>query len=542
MALFLLLGPAPIAQLIEKTAPGATKASGEYDLTDQNRFESQTFIHEGKSQRQMEEECAKLKDPSACRGNGKTKFLGVDSGIVQAVSKAYSIVGAMVGMSGGAMDFEVRAEADAAPAGGEVPAEGGAAATPPAGEEVPAEGGAANEGSGEKKKDYCALIPAVGETLAMFMQQTSQQNLQQQPVTQSTPQKELLYRAARSHQTRAKTAKIQGTVWVGTAGCYAAYMAAGGIVIDWKVIAKAGAAAFLGTFWLSEAKQQEKYYKEVTEIADELPGRGDCNPHTQNDCYCAQPETQYDPTYCLPQLHKKAVATDSFRVPCADKDMNPDAKCDCITQEACFDSEYFSELKGPGFVQFANSSSGKDIRNLTRGSLNGGNLAAGANGSAAKSRKLLGDLAKKVNNSPNLNSSGKSALNGFEKFGVPKPLARLLASRPTTSAGKRKYASISSGLSDGKPNYKKKYTSGNKVLSFSRGGNGRIGPGSQKGGASNPFNKFKKKKSARGGAKTLRFAQKAQNAAQISRNKEKPLFEIISRRYQVSGWKRLEIQ
>lgn len=524
----LLLAPAGHAQLAdEKLKPGedSDKPSTEYDLTDQARFESQTYVHQGLSQRQMDEECAKLKDPGACQGRGKTKFLGIDSSIIQMIARVYSMFGGMMSMSGGGgMDFEAPAPAEGETTAGE--------------SEAPSEDG---EGG---KKDYCSMIPMAGEMVAMFAQQTGDQVLASQPVTQDTPQKELLYKASRSHTNRSKSAKIQGTVWGATAACYAAYIASGSIAIDWKVIAKAGGAAFLGVFWFSEAKQQEKYAEEVKKIADALPGRGDCNPHTQVNCYCAQPETQYDPTYCLPQLHKKAVANDSFRVPCVDQNLNADAQCDCISREACFDKEFFSDISAPGFVQFAKSSAGKDFRNLTRGELSNGRLSSLSNSNSAKSKKLLGDLASKVDDNNPLSKSQLSVSDDFEKYGVPKPLARLLASRPITAAGRKKVAGIQSGLSESRSRFANVSRSGgSNVMRFSSG-LGKVGPGNKNSGPNynSMLNKFKKGKGGKVSSKTLKFADRAQKQAQITRNKDKPIFEIISRRYQVSGWRRLEIE
>jgi len=529
------------AQIINNNDSAGSGADGEktaeeYDLTDKDRYESQIFIHDGLNNRKIKEECEKLKDSSACQGRGSTKFLGIDSGMVQAVSKVYSMFGAMVGAGGGG---GFKAKGKDAPTGGDSATSGSDSGTSTESSET------GSKDSGESKKDYCAYIPAAGETLATFAQQMGQQTIATESQGQETPQKQQLYQASRSHGTRAKTAKMQGTVWGSTAACYGAYMAAGGIVIDWKVIAKAAGAGFLTVFWFNEAKQQENYAAEVKRIADELPGKGVCNPHTEKDCYCAQPETQYDPVHCVPELHKKAVAVNSFRVPCSDKDMKPDASCDCVSQEACFDSEFFSEIKAPGFVQFANSSAGKDFRDLTRGTLNNGKLAAGSNSNSAKARKLLGDLGPKVTSSPSLNKEGAQANDAFESLGVPASLARLLASQDITPQGKSRIASLNSGLSSGSGRYKgpsRSASRGSTTLRFNRTKDS-IGS-SRKSGSTNQFlNKFKKKKSkGRSSAKTLMFAQKAQKSAEITRNKERPLFEIISRRYQVSGWKRLEIQ
>ena len=40
----------------------------------------------------------------------------------------------------------------------------------------------------------------------------------------------------------------------------------------------------------------------------------------------------------------------------------------------------------------------------------------------------------------------------------------------------------------------------------------------------------------------LSYAEKAQQSAQISQRPEKNIFQIISRRYQISGWKNVEMK
>lgn len=537
-SLYLVLSTATHAQIINNnksagSGPNGEKTAEEYDLTDEARYESQIFIHDGLNNRQIKEECAKLKDSRACQGRGGTKFMGVDSELVQAVAKVYSMFGAMVGASGGG-GFQAKSDTGSTNSNSQQGQGQGQG-----------QGQSQGQGEGESKKDYCAFIPAAGETLATFAQQMGQKTIVAESQGKETPQKQQLYQASRSHATRAKTAKMQGTVWGSTAACYATYMAAGGITINWQVIAKAAGAGFLTVFWFNEAKQQEYYADEVKRIADELPGRGVCNPHTEKDCYCAQPETQYDPVHCVPELHKKAVAANSFRVPCSDKDMKPDASCDCVTRDACFDSEFFSKIKAPGFVQFANSSAGKDFRDLTRGTLNNGKLSAAANGTSARARKLLGDLAPRVKGNPSLDKNGVKASDALKLAGVPGPVARLLASQRVTPQGKRKVASLTSGFSRGSGNFKRTTRSASarsNVLRFNRT---RSDIGSKSKGSKSSTNfmsKFKKKKSGRRGPKTLKFARKAQKNAEITKDKGRPIFEIISRRYQVSGWKRLEIQ
>ena len=244
-------------ETITPTSVDGTTTSDSPNLTDEERYQSETFIHQGLSQREMTEACEKLKDSAACRGQGKTKFLGVDSSLIQGIASAYSMFSGLASASG---------------------ALGGPSAS------SAADGAAATEKSGV---DYCGIIPMAGEQVASFMQQAEQTQIQSQPITELNAQKEQLYQASRSHGARARSAKIQGSVWGVTTACYGVMVATGKAALDKKTILKAGAAGFLTLFWMNESKQQKKYESEVKEIADNLPGAGDCNPHTERNCYCA---------------------------------------------------------------------------------------------------------------------------------------------------------------------------------------------------------------------------------------------------------------
>ena len=533
------------------------KAPGDYDLTDQERYESQTYFHEGKSIREMREACDKLKDPNACRGNGKTKFMGIDSTIVQAVAKAYSMFAGMLTLSGNKdMGFKSKNSGSKSEGGSSSGESGGESSGGESGSS--SESGNSGEGQGadnnaegkeesEGKKDYCALIPPAGEAVASFVQKSETDHINSTlDKGKETPQKRELYKAARSHKTREKTAKIQSTVWGATAACYAGYMAFGNIALDWKIIAKAAAATFLWRFWASEAKQQAKFAEEVLAIADGLPGIGDCNPHTEKHCYCVQPETQYDPKHCLPQYRSKtniATKEDSYVVPCVDGVGGVDETCECIDTNSCFDKEYFTSFDGPGFVKFANSPEGNNFRKLTRGELAGGKLASGNTGNSAKARRLLAELSSKNTKNPNISPRDKEVSKRFEDYGVPGNLARLLASQRIAPSAQQKASAVRSGNSFDRGRYSRR--NGRKrsnILSFSNG-LGAIGK-KRKANKSNYKNMFKKynKKGNRSSPNVLRFAQKAERKAQITRNKDRAIFEIISRRYKVSGWRRLEIE
>jgi len=527
------------AQVVGTSAPNAELDSNEYDLTDADRWEAENYIHQGLTQRTMEEECKKLDDPDACLGRGKTKFMGVDSSIVEMVSKVYSLFSGAMGMQGGGFKAKAAKGSDASTEGTPTDSQSGTDATDSSGNS-----NSTGKKEGEGKKDYCAYIPAAGELVATTMQTLGQQEIETSK-TQESQQKAQLYSAARSHRTRAQTAKIQGTTWGATTACYGYYMAAGGIAIDWKVMAKAAGAGFLTMFWLSESKKQNAYADEVNAIADELPGKGDCNPHTQKNCYCSQPETQYDTANCLEILNKKITDTTSYSVPCVDKDLKSDATCTCVGTQNCFDTEFFSNLSGTGLANFGNTSAGKDFKKLTNGILTNAKLASSGSGTNASAQKFLKDLDGKITELPNLTKTQSEQANSLKSYGIPKSVASLIASQTANSFGKDKAASLSNGRY-GKINGlvgNTPYKSAGAVLRFNNPTK-QIGKksGQSYNSISNMLNKLKKNPNSGNSAKVLKFAQQAEREAQITKNKDRPIFEIISRRYQVSGWRRLDIE
>ena len=134
--------------------------------------------------------------------------------MVQALAKAYGMI---VGMGGLGGDLEMRsggkdntAEANQNP---ESNSDGGAGSNDTQADSNEVKDGKGNEKK-EKRHDYCKYVAIVTESVSMFQQQKAQQDLLDgDQVKADTSQKASLYKAARSHQERAKTAKVQFAGW-----------------------------------------------------------------------------------------------------------------------------------------------------------------------------------------------------------------------------------------------------------------------------------------------------------------------------------------
>ena len=381
----------------------------------------------------------------------------------------------------------------------------------------------------------------MGEAYATFAQKVVVKDLNNGG---ETSQKESLLKAAASHDSRSDLAQAQAVGWYGGAACYVAGYAIGSFAMDTSLVVKVAAATLLGTFYQEEVGANKDYANKTREIAKSLPGKGDCNPITQNDCYCAQPETANDPTYCKAQIAAKSGANSAFaRTACTDNKMQIDPSCSCEKTNSCF--EKFLENQGAASLQmgFGNTNSPfKSVVSLAHGKLETGTLGAQSfAGTAAIAKKGLNDFANKLPAGSGLTLSQKALADSMISKGIPARVASLMAQNPPSQAAMAQAMSKTEGL--GKNYQVAAYSSGNSnVLDFS-GGNG-LGisgkRGEKKSGMEDFLGKIPGGKAATSG-KILEFAQKAEARAPQITKSDRPIFEIISLRYQTSGRRLLQL-
>jgi hypothetical protein len=524
--------------------PDGPESSTELNLTDSERQLSEQFVHDGKALRQQKEECEALDDPSACRGSEPdSKFLGMDAGMVMALSKMYSLVIGL-GESGlsheDTMSPDQEAVTDATNSGENTGNENAPADDPVE------ENATADEEDDDSTDDYCKYIAVGIEAVSMF-QQTQSAKVANIPAGQSTSQKEVLYKAARSHKDRAKTHKFQYVGWGATTACYIGMLSmTPASWANWGNVAKLAASTTMTLFFRDQAKLNEGYYQSVKGIADRLPGKGDCNPITEKDCYCAEEETMNDPKVCLPELHAQKIKLGNYRVACIDAQGKVDPKCTCIDANACLDNKFMSKIKPFGFGTAFHSAATKPLSNLARGQLTSGDIASAGNGAqSAYIKKGLRDLASKVPSAGQLTAAQQKTVSDLNNFGLSPKLAAAFTKAPITASIKgNKFQGRYQGKGRG---YKRSYSRAKKrgsVLNFSGGRGGRKKLSRAKSG--NQYNKFLKKFGKKGKGKTsskvLNYNEAAMRNADINKDKSRPIFEIISRRYKVSGYKRLNIE
>ncbi|MBT7668956.1 MAG: hypothetical protein HN623_05205, partial [Bdellovibrionales bacterium] len=348
--------------------------------------------------------------------------------------------------------------------------------------------------------------------------------------------------AARSHEARADTAKLQTYGWGGTTACYAAMMTVGGAVADQSTVIKTGAAGLMTIFYKQQWDAHQEYHDKVKAIADKLSGKGACNPVSESQCYCAQEETKNDAEYCLPAAAKRSRLANSGKVlmNCLDRNLKQDEDCGCLATESCYDAQFMQLMGGMGAGGAMAPYTVKPIRDLSRGSLGTGGLSdATARNQSARAARIVKDLAKKLQYNKTLTpSQKKSARMLASRLGAPAVLAAHIASMPSSAASQKAMARMQAAAASSKKLYGGGEREG-KMLYF--GGKG-IKKRRKRSKTGFNYKKFLKKKRKRGrSGKVLTFAAKARNRASINRNSDAHIFKIISHRYQMSARRLLGI-
>ncbi len=521
----LLLSSTIFAQIIGTTSTKAESLinkSANEKLTDQQLQVSKEFVHGGLVQRKLEELCAQ--DKKACAGQDVSS----KNTMLQAAAKAYAV---LMGMSSQKLELKDKDNR-------------------PINENDKAVETEKTEGTKEKKEvdDYCKYVAMASETVATFQQQTDNQTLTAENPN-NIPQKEALYKVSRVHQSRAKTAKVQAIGFGSTAACYAVMIAQVGVKPTTTTVLKASAAGLLATFFYNESKRYSSAADKVTNIANALPGKGDCNPITQKDCYCAQPETMNDTATCSPLIAKKDKKSDSLiPLTCVDNELKNDPSCSCIAKNSCMEQGIMEISLDNSGLSNAGKSIVAAVKDLTNGSLKGETGLTSGIGGGSNAIKVGNELAKTLSDTPQLPPHLQEEAKALETLGVSPVLSRNLiaaGSMPTLADNVKKFQTGHGGLfAIQTPPEKKEYAplkdpdakyQKNFNANTSRSNKNAIDYSylGQFGGAS---------KSKTSDVKILNFAQMAQEKAEIHSDKDNRLiFDIISHRYRQSGYRYLDV-
>ena len=542
--------PAAETQQIHSVGTGQatpTNSISSGNLTDQEVQLKENFIHQGLANQIITDKCSG-ENANLCNGEAsRHKFLGVDTNMIKALSQAYALFGVSAGGSFGSISKGK----------GALKKEGGSESS-----EAPSDQGekpiadkkeTSKDKADKKADDYCKYIPTATEGISTAVQMANSKALSGGEIGNGdTAQRDALLKAAKSHDSRAKMAQIQAAGWFGGAACYAVNVATGKFAMDKNLIIKMGAATLLGGFYQSEVKVNKEYADKTRKIADSLPGKGDCNPITDNLCYCSQPSSENDPTYCAKGLSKKAIAATSYRLACTTDDLKIDPTCECEKNNSCFDT--YLETQGEGTLELGglgySNSPFKAIRSLARGELLGSTInTSSTDGTSALAKRGLREISSKLDNNSNLNKNQKAMADAMIKRGIPANVAALMAQEQPSQSSLNSATAKINGQASGLSLDSAEQPRGSNVVNFG-GGNGLGYKGASSGKGSSAADEILAKlapgQKASVNSKILEFAEKANNQAkqnaQIRKGSDTPLFEIISLRYQTSGRRLLEVK
>lgn len=489
---------------------------GTQGLTDEEMTNANNYVHSGLMDRTLQEECAKgtltkefgCNDQSAAPGQVLKGQMG--QAVEEMIPKLYGMIGMISAMgskgggSGGMNQIKMKDK-----------------------------GGKPQD----EKTDVCIYIPTLGE-VAMAAWQKTVENKIAEPTPAEDPQRDGLFRVARIHEQRAKTAKGQSAIYGATSACYVAYLASGA-VFDWKMGLKIAAAGGLTYLFIKKAKNHNAYAEALKAIAKKLPGKGDCNPATATQCFCAEKTSATtDPANYQKACMLKELAgrgNNPRNIPCFKNGPRgvpvPDYGCECKKNNSCFQNDIGNMMSTVGLGGSFASDAMKGLELIGGGqfddaAIDGYTQNTSAIAKSMNAKNPVGDLPAGL-----VPKMGKEA-DDFRAAGMNAGFAAIAAGSapggaPGTGSAPTPAPSIR-GQKNG-PNEIETKTAGqyNKAS---------IGSSSKRGKKDDFVNPFgAKTKSASGGIlDTTAYEERAVNEADITKDKASDLFDIISYRYKSS--------
>lgn len=397
------------------------------------------------------------------------------------------------------------------------------------------------DGTSKPKTDYCQYLAVAGEAISLGMTQLQNSKTQENYIASKPEARQAaaFYALSKNHKDQASTAKIQMAIWGSTAGCYAALLAAKVVSPDWKLYAKAGGAALIAVFYKKKIDVHNKRSKILTEMAGKLPQAGECNPFTQTTCFCNE-KTSFsaDPTnylkFCVAQpLVARSQTNDA--VACVDASRVLDPACNCVAQNNCIDRVLKTGALSFGIAPTLLKDPLAGLNPVSEG-FGTGDLFGVTDRNLAAVNTVLKDF--KPTNIGTLTDSEKGIASTISSFGIPNGVAATIAKRGGSSSLP---SAFSGGLQGGDlvaavPR-QKNLVKGNNIKSNYQKGKSAKKKRSSK--SSSSFSKARSKsRASKGGVKINNdYAKRAQLEAEIVKDPEVNIFQVINNRYQSSAWR-----
>ncbi len=488
------------------------------NLTDQQMEDARTFVHQGQRDRVYQEGCEKADDCKLEEGFPVEMMIG----------KAYGMIGLFTGdgMSPNLNIKPTQAQIDAAKA-------------------KPPVDGKAVEPERDKKKDYCMMAAMVWESVGGMLQQALQKKADN-TTTPGDAQLQALVSLQQTHKARQETAKYQAYVYGAVTACYTTMMFTGIDLSDPMLWVKFAGAGTLATLYGIKSEKHKKAAEKVGEVIDSMEWAGkNCNPWTRTTCFCSEStsKTIYPDQYqevCV--LNKGNFDTPKVALGCAaveGKEIKYDKECKCKQSNSCLKSG----LKGYNPKYGMNNNLMNDVNKtfdlLATGEYDKGELDRATLKTMATASRMKMKGLDKIKTPP-LTTEQQKMAKAMSQY-MPEKLAQLAAASKPSSLSKIQEPSFSSaGLSKLSPKLRQQLAKSIDA-GYSKKGGGNSSSGSDEPEFTMPTFGSKSAEQS-GGAEVMEFAEKAQMKAEITNQPSTPIFEIISNRYQRSGWQKLDTQ
>lgn len=521
LSLLILLPNINWAQVEDDANSVDAQFSNPTNFTDEQMNRAKDFVHQGIKDRVIQEKC---KAANGCKDEGEGFPLE------KIIGAAYTAMGMMSMMGGDFMSLK-RPPTDEQIQAAKVKNEN----LPKGSEEVKPEQ--------DDQKDYCAMAAMAYETIGGVIQQSLQKKADNSE-SAGDAQLQALKNLHETHKARAKTARYQSYVYGIVTTCYVTMLATGNVTANASFIIKMGGAAALTGLYISKSNKHKKAAGKVGDVIASLDWAGKkCNPWTKTKCFCSEvtSKTVYPNEYqevCL--LNKGNFETPKVALGCvnsADGKLTYDKECKCKASNSCVKNPLIPFTPQYGLGANLMTEANKTFDMLNSGLYDEGLLDRATLKQAALASNIKFKKSNKIK-SPSLNEEQKIIASQLEKY-MPKNFAGIVAaSKPSNLSKMREPALNSVAISKISPEIKKKLGQAIKVNYAQRSRRGN----SRNDGPDFVMPKFNlgKDKELEVDSDTLTFAEKATKNAEITKSPSTPIFDLITHRYRVSGWKRLE--
>ncbi len=482
------------------------------DLTDQQASTAKNFIHQGIKDQKYKAGCARLNN---CLEDSSFP-------VETLIAKAYGMLG-LLGIGG---KIELKPTDDQIKAAPKKEAQ--------------------DKLKGEEKTDWCQVAATFNETLGGMIQSHMQQQAAQRAQAEFSrfdSQLASLQQLKETHKARRKTANWQSAAFGAITTCYAAYLIKLKTIKDpWKIYAKMGGAAALTYLFIRKADKHQKAMGIVDEVIASFPRSGECNPYTKTACFCAEKSSKEKyPSYyqevCV--LNAGNFDTPVTQTACGtmvDGKVTLDAACKCKVTNTCVTPQFGNIAGNFNFDSNVLRSPDQMLRNLYGGEFDEGKLRDYGLGTAAMASRIQTKGLKLP--TPKLTEEQKKMAEALSEV-MPRELAQIAAvSAPRTSPS----LAVTAGsppphLSALSKEMKEKLGQAINV-NYDQGSN--LTQSVSEEGPTFEMPKMPGQEEATSSTEVVNFAEKAISKADVSKNPETPIFDIISNRYRRSGWTKLQ--